>query len=107
VTVAVSCSIADAVSSRLDACASVRADKSRLPLAISLDAVAIVSVLSRTLRMVVLSDATKRLKPSASAPTSSLLSTVMRRLRSPLPSAISPSICAARATGAAIAALTR
>ncbi len=47
-TVLVNCSIDAAVSARLLACSSVRADRSRLPLAISVEALAMCSVPVRT-----------------------------------------------------------
>ena len=47
-TVEVSSSMLDAVSSRLEACSSVRCDRSALPCAISCEAVVIDSVLPRT-----------------------------------------------------------
>src|SRR5450830_1770739 len=82
-TVAVSSSMAEAVSSSEPACCSVRADRSRLPAAISLEAVLMVSVPERT-------SATMRtrlslISPRAviSCPTSSLEVALICTLRSP------------------------
>ena len=65
-TVPVSSSMADAVSSRLDACCSVRLDKSAFPVAISLEAVSMVSTASWILIMVSRSSSTNWLIDSPS-----------------------------------------
>ena len=82
-TVAVSSSMAEAVSSSEPACCSVRADRSRLPAAISVEAVLMVSVPTRTSPTM----RTRLSLMSASAviswPTSSFEVARIRALRSP------------------------
>jgi methyl-accepting chemotaxis protein len=72
-----------AVRSRLLACSSVRWLRSALPMAICVEPIAIDVEDARTRRTSVPIDATKRLKASASCPTSSPVSTVIWRVRSP------------------------
>jgi hypothetical protein len=105
-TLSVSTDSDAAVCCKALAACSVRWLRSWLPWATSELATEIESAAWRTAPTMRSSDETKRLKAEASAPTSSLLSTGMRRLRSPWPSAISSSMRAARPTGAAIARLT-
>ena len=64
-TVAVSCSMAEAVSSSEPACCSVRPDRSRLPLAISCEAVAIVS--AEVLILVMVSSSESRMLRTANS----------------------------------------
>ncbi|QJD90896.1 hypothetical protein HH213_12885 [Duganella dendranthematis] len=72
-TVLVSSSIDDAVSSSALACSSVRDDRSRLPAAISVDAVVIVSVPLRTSPTMRTRLADMRCSACSSLPVSSLL----------------------------------
>ena len=83
-TVPVSSSIEEAVSCRLEAVASVRADRSSLPVAISRVATLIVSVPSRTWRTMRRNESCIALSSRSSTPISSLRSTTMSWLRSPL-----------------------
>jgi hypothetical protein len=82
-TVLVSSSIDDAVSSSELACSSVRDDRSRLPLAISADAVAMVSVPLRTWPTMRIRLSFISFSAPSSWPVSSLVCTSMRLVRSP------------------------
>ena len=68
--VAVNCSMLAAVSSRLEACCSVRTDRSLFPAEISLAAVEIISTASTTLPISTCRLATVVLRPSAVSPNS-------------------------------------
>ncbi|CAJ0688205.1 hypothetical protein R82526_03462 [Ralstonia mannitolilytica] len=78
----------DAVSSSELACSSVRCDRSMLPAAICLVALAIDSLPPRIVSIVRISPRCMSMRPCVSAPISSWLRTVMRSVR--LPRAISP-----------------
>ena len=82
-TVDVSSSIDDAVSSSEPACCSVRDDRSRLPLAISLAAPAISTLPLRTSVTSFASDAFMSFRASSICAASSLPRTSMRLVRSP------------------------
>jgi hypothetical protein len=96
-TVLVSSSIDAAVSSRELACSSVRDDKSWLPAAIWLDAVAMVSVPWRTSPTTLARLSFMSLSACISWPVSSLLLTSMSLVRSP--AATAWAICTARDRG--------
>ncbi len=82
-TVEVSCSMADAVSSSDPACCSVRADRSRLPVAISREATLMVSVPERTRPTMSCRLPFMDLSAASSWPVSSRLLASMREVRSP------------------------
>ncbi len=96
-TVEVSSSIEAAVSSSELACCSVREDKSWLPAAIWLEAVAMVSVPLRTLPTMPTRLSFMSLRACISWPVSSLLFTSMRLVRSP--DATERATCTARDRG--------
>jgi hypothetical protein len=96
-TVAVSCSMDAAVSCRLLACSSVRWLKSRLPVAICVVPVAMLSLLWRTVPTTLTRLAFMRARACISCAVSSCPRTSMRELRSP--DATVSAICTARWIG--------
>ncbi len=100
-TMLVSSSMLEAVSSSELACSSVRCDRSMLPAAICLVALAIESLPPRIVSMVRISPRCMSCRPRVSAPISSWLVTVIGSVR--LPREISPKLPSMRFSGTEIA----